>query len=215
MRFVLSVALVGLVVCVGCGINPEVSAPPSRSKGIAQPQNQEAPQSAFDKDVAAIKELGGRVTVDEKGGVRVDLRRTKVTDAGLVHLKGLTNLTSLNLYNTKVTDSGLVHLEGLTNLEKLNLERTKVTDTGLVHLKGLTKLELLRLSGTTDAGLVHLKGLTNLTHLLLISTGITDAGLVHLKRLANLETLDLLDTKVTGAGFKKLQQALPNCHILR
>ena len=68
-------------------------------------------------------------------------------------------------YGTTVTDAGLVHLKGLTNLSVLGLDGTQVTDAGLVHLKGLTKLSDLWLNGTqvTDAGLVHLKGLTNLS----------------------------------------------------
>ncbi len=32
---------------------------------------------------------------------------TKITGAGLVHLKGLTNLKSLNLNTTKITDGGV------------------------------------------------------------------------------------------------------------
>jgi Leucine-rich repeat (LRR) protein len=73
-------------------------------------------------------------------------------DAGLAHLKGLTNLSNLNLDNTKVTNAGLVHLTGLTNLSSLNLRSTHVTDAGLAHLKGLTKLSGLDLSKTQVAG---------------------------------------------------------------
>ena len=43
------------------------------------------------------------------------------SDAGLVHLEGLTNLTILDLRDTQVTDPGLVHLKGLTKLSKLDL----------------------------------------------------------------------------------------------
>ena len=58
--------------------------------------------------IAAIKKLGGRVTVDKnKRVVGVYLRNTKVTGDGLEHLKGLTNLQVLVLRNTKVTDAGL------------------------------------------------------------------------------------------------------------
>ena len=49
--------------------------------------------------VAAIKKLGGKVTFDKKNPgkpiVRDYLRGHNVTDAGLVHLKGLRNLRSL------------------------------------------------------------------------------------------------------------------------
>ena len=44
-------------------------------------------------------------------------------------------------------------------------------------------------------------------------TKVTDAGLVHLKGLTKLEVLVLRRTKVTPAGVKQLQQALPNCKI--
>ena len=36
---------------------------------------------------------------------------------------------------TQVTDAGLVHLKGLTNLEKLYLNSTHVTDAGATELK--------------------------------------------------------------------------------
>jgi hypothetical protein len=44
---------------------------------------------------------------------------------------------------------------------------------------------------------------------------VTDAGLEHLKGLSRLQQLWLVSTKVTDAGVKKLQQALPKCRIVR
>ena len=44
-----------------------------------------------------------------------------MSDSGLEHLKGLTNLQELWLGNTKVTDAGLAHLNGFTNLQVLDL----------------------------------------------------------------------------------------------
>ena len=49
------------------------------------------------------------------------LAGTKVTDAGLVHLKGLAQLQSLDLMEHQVTDAGLEHLKGLTQLQSLDL----------------------------------------------------------------------------------------------
>jgi len=92
-----------------------------------------------DAAVAAIRKLGGNVRFDEKSPgkplVSVDLSDTKVSDAGLVHLKGLTKLQSLSLISTKVTDAGLVHLKGLTKLQSLNLSFSKVTDAGVKDLQ--------------------------------------------------------------------------------
>jgi repressor of nif and glnA expression len=147
------------------------------------------------KAVAEIERLGGTVTVDEKSQavIGVSLRKTKVTDAGLVHLKGLTGLEELDLGKTEVTDVGLKHLKGLNNLQWLGLAGTKVTDAGLKHLQGLTKLQWVGLAGTK----------------------VTDAGLEHLKRLTKLQSLYLGDTRVTNEGVKKFQQALPTCYVFR
>ena len=120
--------------------------------------------------------------------------------------------------HSQITDAGfLKHLKGLTQLQQLDLNGTPVTDASLEHLKGLTQLQQLDLGGAqvTDAGLEHLKGLTQLQTLELAWTHVTDAGLEHLKGLTQLRTLDLNYTKVTDEGLKKLQQALPNCKIIR
>ena len=164
MRVVLGVVLVGLVVCVGCG----PSSAPRRIEILVAgeypdefetvevfvgPQEEEA--------IAAIMALGGRFKINEKNDVATVILafNTTVTDADLVHLKGLPKLNRAYLRETKVTDAGLVHLKGMTNLQTLNLCNTKVTDAGLVHLKGLTKLNSLNLWGTkvTDAGVKKLK----------------------------------------------------------
>ena len=59
----------------------------------------------------------------------------QITDEGLVHLEGLTNLETLYLNDTQVTDAGLVHLKGLTKLEWLDLRNTEVTDKGVKKLQ--------------------------------------------------------------------------------
>jgi internalin A len=147
----------------------------------------------------------------------VILNPEKITDASLIHLKGLTRLRALVLGGAQVTDAGINHLKGLTDLEILDLGSTQVTDAGLSHFEGLTKLSLLSLMDTqvTDAGLAHLKGLTNLTELTLLHTNVTDAGLAQLKGLTKLTVLDVEDTSVTNAGAEKLKHALPNLKITR
>ena len=172
------------------------------------------------------------------------MERSSFPDAVLVHLKVLTNLNKLFLYGTKVTDAGLGHLKGM-NLHTLNIPQHaktdfglkhflaaveapaklelatwKITDAGLVHVKGMTNLKQLNLgsvlskSEITDAGMVHLKGLTKLQELHLNETKVTDAGLAHLKDLTNLQTLNLRFTQVTDAGLAAMQQTLPTCEIM-
>jgi hypothetical protein len=59
------------------------------------------PNAEQARAIAAIKELGGRIVVDDKSSdnpvVSVDLTRAQVTEAGLKQLRSLTTLQSLNL----------------------------------------------------------------------------------------------------------------------
>jgi internalin A len=86
--------------------------------------------------------------------------RPSVTDAGVAHLEGLSDLSWLGLPNTQVTNAGLAHIRGLTKLKGLGLANTHVSDLGLKHLEGLTNLQVLELVRTqvTDRGATALKG---------------------------------------------------------
>ena len=67
------------------------------------------PDNGQEAAIAAIKKLGGRVTLDRnKVVVDVRFRGDKVNDASLEHLKGLPKLQTLILTETKVTGAGLV-----------------------------------------------------------------------------------------------------------
>ena len=95
MRFVLGVALVcfvsTLVYCAGT------------EEGATKP----TPTEVID----AIKKLEGRVTVDKGTVVDLWLFSSRVTDAGLVHLKGMAGLKRLYLQYTKVTDADIAELQ--------------------------------------------------------------------------------------------------------
>ena len=176
------------------GTNPSVASESVSPKTPADTVD-DTPAQADDVDpVASLKKLGAQIEQDDQGRVvELNLWSTLITDAGLVHIKGMTKLKQLNLlFNKKVTDAGLVNLKGLTKLENLGLTNTNITDAGLVHLKGLTNLQTLSLSRCNN---------------------ITDAGLVHLKGLTTLTFLDIKNTQITDAGIAELQQALPNCDI--
>jgi hypothetical protein len=153
------------------------------------------------------------IGVDYLGHVAaVDLTSSPAaTNSVMIQVGHLTSLHRLNAGGSSVSDGGLAHLKGLSNLSILVLDGTTVTDTGLGHLKGLTNLSYLALGRTqvSDAGLAHLEGLTKLSRLYLAGTRVTDAGLVHLKGLTNLIRLGLENTRVTDAGVNELKQALP------
>ncbi|HYT91301.1 MAG TPA: protein kinase [Gemmataceae bacterium] len=145
----------------------------------------------------------------------LNLYGTKVSSAGLVHLKGLTQLIGLNLCGTRVGDDGLAHLRGLTNLQELALADTEVGDAGLIHLKGLTQLVDLHLGRTqiTDVGLSRLQGLTRLTKLNLCQTRLRGSGLAHLKGLKQLQYLVLSDTHCDGAALVHLRGLIELLHL--
>ena len=175
--------------------------------------------------VAAIEQLGGqawweypRVESESRGqawlrkllGDEILVHPDRVlirNDAGMEHLKGLTQLRKLWLQGTQVTDAGLKHVEVLTQLQFLRLADAEVTDAGLEYLKGLTQLQSLSVEGTsvTDAGLAHLEGLTQLQWLYLDDSHVTDVGLEHLQGLPQLRMLSLRGTQVTDAGLEYLQ----------
>ena len=112
------------------------------------------------------------------------LRGRDLTDDGLADVARLGNVVELNLRDTKITSAGLVHLKGLAKLTRLHLERTNVGDEGIANLTKLTTLEYLNLYGTkiTDKSLDHLAGLKNLRQLYVWQTDVTDAGIAKFKK---------------------------------
>ena len=60
---------------------------------------------------------------------------TRVTDAGLVHLRRLTDLRKLSVFDTAVGDAGLEHLAALPVLETVLTGRSKVTPEGQSALR--------------------------------------------------------------------------------
>ncbi len=80
-----------------------------------------------------------------------------ITDAGLIHLRGLTNLREVRLLYTHVLGPGLVHLTNLPNLERLgpsasieelDLDQTSITDASLPILKRFLRLKTLYVRDT-------------------------------------------------------------------
>ena len=141
------------------------------------------------------------------------LCNTPVTDAGLAPFRDCKDLTGLDLGYTQVTDAGLAHFKGCKNLALLRLSFTQVTDAGLVYFKDCKDLRDLRLKGTcvSDEGLAYFRDSKNLTKLVLGNTKVGDAGMAHFQDCKNLQNLGLMDTQVTDAGLIRFK----DCKTLR
>ena len=135
------------------------------------PESDPAEKRQQDKAEAieALKKLGATLysAADHRGGHGL-ICRPPITDADLVHLKSIGNLRELRFAKeSQITDAGLVQIAELTELSYLSLYGTQVTDDGLRYLERLAKLQILSLSNTgiSDAGLLHLQGMSRLGRL--------------------------------------------------
>lgn len=140
-----------------------------------------------------------------------------ITDAGLVHLRGMQNLQSLHISGLPITDAGLEPLGALTGLHTLALGRTRVQGPGLARLKALPQLGSLMLDGSplTAEGLATLSGLPRLGMLALNGTPLTDEMLTALKALPSLNYLEARGCGLTDEQVKDLQASCPGLKIVR
>ncbi len=169
-------------------------------------------------DLAYLKKIVAVLPDEDLDGLaeRSSLILCDLDDEALPHLARLYNLERLDVISKQpITDAGLSHLKHLSNLNYLSLTSTGVTGRGMIHLARLENLETLELSFTRvdDAGLSHLKALKKLRKLELRYTDITDAGLVYLEGLENLRELDIRSTKVTDAALARLRRARPGLKL--
>jgi beta-lactamase regulating signal transducer with metallopeptidase domain len=121
-------------------------------------------------------------------------------DEDLVCFSGMKNLRWLQGLNG-ITDAGVAHIAGMTQLDRLGIGGEGVTDAALAQLKGLQALDTLSVEGDfTDAGLRALYGLKGLHWLTLQSeTPLSDASQERLiAALPNLTSYN--QQALAGAG---------------
>jgi hypothetical protein len=112
----------------------------------------------LDLNLAFAEQIGdeGTSAIREwKHLVRLNARGTKITDATLEMLSGITSLRALDVSYAQLTVVGMNHLASLTNLRELSMGGNKLTDAGLQFLRQLPQLTYLDLAGVqrTDSGL--------------------------------------------------------------
>lgn len=121
------------------------------------------------------------------------------TDQSLAWLGSATKLKELKLMNSRITDAGIQHVSGLKNLTSIDIRDTAVTDLG--PLTQLPLKSLLVGDQITDAGMEKISRLKSLTFLSLSGPAISDNGLKLLANLSNLQQCHLTVPQVRGPGF--------------
>jgi len=132
-----------------------------------------------------------------------------ISDAGMQHVRQLTNLNVLGLNDTRVTDDGISQLSGLKNLREVHLFRTAIGDKGMEVLSSIPSLSSMNLRDTkiSDDSITYLSRLDNLVKLDLSETnapGITDDSAATLLRMKNLKSLNLWSTKISDATVEQV-----------
>jgi len=142
-------------------------------------------------------------------------QQSAITDAALAQLKqaGPFSFRLLSIAGAhELTDEGLRHIAGFTQLEELDLSSTKIGRAGLVHLRPLAKLKRLKMdyANVDDAALkelIHFKLIEELDVRPRHESGpITDTGVRHLRELPNLRYLHLSGADLTKAGIEALAE---------
>ena len=147
---------------------------------------------------------------------RLDAPATRVTDAGLAQLSGLSKLRILSCSGTLgLTDAGLAHLSGLERLESLSIYGpTRIEGAGVTHLASLARLRFLAIRIESEAGLPSLSRLIELRRLFIDMPNVTDAALAQLSRLTWLEELAFGGETGSDAGMAHLT-SLTNLNMLQ
>jgi hypothetical protein len=82
---------------------------------------------------------------------RLDMYHCRLKDEALQYIGQMTALEQLRIPdNSKITDAGIQHLKNLKHLHYLSVEETHVTATGLCELKGLPITEM-QISSSIDS----------------------------------------------------------------
>jgi internalin A len=134
---------------------------------------------------------------------RLDLSFTRITDQGILYMKGARNLVDVNLaFDERVGDEGQAAIKEWKRLKRLNVRGTRIADNTVTAAAGLPELEALDISYTDalDFGLDALATAPKLKELSIGGLRITEVAFQSIRQIAGLEKLDLGGGKFSGGG---------------
>ena len=165
------------------------------------------PLLAIDTDW--ITRLGGKVERDSAGRtVAVNLRGSWISDVDMIELSRLPDLERLDLSHTRISDEGMLNLKGAPKIKELKLFYSEwITDQGMTAIKEWKQLKRLDVRGTriSDGTLEIVGRLTGLEALDIAHTEVTDLGLDNLITLVNLKELAVGRGRLSNSGLVALR----------
>jgi hypothetical protein len=117
-----------------------------------------------EQGIALLKKKGAILEVDTSIpaqpiiGISFSCHSKDLSDEDLPHLKYLPSLQKLEL-GSRISDAGVAHLKGMTNLRRLFIYGGSISNKSIETLKGLSKLEAITFKDTavTDGGILELR----------------------------------------------------------
>jgi hypothetical protein len=147
-------------------------------------------QHLFLDDTNVQDEDLGHIAMYCRNVTHLTLNRTKITDAGLIYLLPMNELTHLLLVECENIRWQELAEQSFSKLKYLDLSRSPITDDSLAKFPKAPKLMLLCLTGCSE---------------------ITDSGLARLPSLPKLEMLDMDGSRAHGTGldWRRFPRLLP------
>ena len=144
----------------------------------------------------------------------------QISSEGVVHLKGLTKLRNLSLWGPGITDKAMSSLSGMTNMAAISFRKCSLTDSGFAALSGMTKLKEFDIFQTPvgDRALAAVSGANEMSKLKLRGSAITSKGIVEqIGKFENLIAIDLGETSIDDVALTSLSQLkkLEDLNLLR
>jgi len=151
---------------------------------------------------------GGVISIDANG-TEMTIGKQFVTDLVAIDVlpKGHFQLHTISLQHIRdISDADLVRLKDLKNLSRLYLHGTSVTAVGLQQFQELPGLRFLSYGngGIGDAAMQALLRLKQLTHLELLTGSVTSENVRSLEALPSLVELSLGWDDLDGATFIRI-----------